>query len=391
MENYPDKYNLADFASKYQKGFRNNVVPVTEIPKLLKRYNYNECYSTFFLYSNDILDYMKKNIRKGRPSIAGYSGKTYATIFPLDIDSEDLNLALGSARELASFFMSYWSTPEESLRIYFSGAGGFHVTLDCRIFGDVNPSENLYVVFSKMRKKVSKMAKLKNKETVDYCIKDRVRLFRLPNTKNSKSGLFKVQLTIDELFDYKIDEIKSKARTQRPLVFTDESGLISTVDEVEPIELAKELYEESLDEVNNRKTNNFRFNNAKLNYELEGVDPLEILCDAKKKIWNTEIKPGKRNETALRLASQFRISGFEKDKCLHLINWWNKNRKVNLPEDEVTTLVESVYSANPPYSFGCKDEILNEYCPYHDKLECKHYRAYKGLRLVGRERDEREE
>jgi hypothetical protein len=386
-KNYFKKYNLVDFASRYQKGFRNNVVPVTEIPKLLKKYRYNECYSTFFLYSNDILEYMKSNIRKGRPSVAGFSGKTYATMFPVDIDSEDLNIALRSARELIDFLMGYWGVLEELSHVYFSGAGGFHITLDCRIFGDIKPSEDLYLVFWEMRKKISERAKLKNKGTVDYAIKDRVRLFRLPNTKN-KSGLLKVQLTIDELFDYKIDEIKSQARTQRRLIFTDESGLISTVDEVEPIELAKELYEESLDEVNTRKTNNFRFNNATLNYELEGVDPLEILCDAKKKIWNTQIKPGKRNEAALRLASQFRLSGFEKDKCLYLINWWNKKRKIDLPEEEINTVVESVFSSDHVYSFGCRDELLDKFCPFHDKIECRHYRAYRGLRSVERTRDE---
>lgn len=381
MKNYLDEYNLVDFASKHTKGFRNNIVSVHRIPELLKRYHYDECYSTFFLYSRDILDYMKSNIRKGRRSVGGYAGKVYASMFPIDIDSPVLDESLGTAREFTNFFVSYWEVPKEALQIYFSGSAGFHLTLDSRVFGRVEPSKSLHLIFSDMRKKISDTAKVKNKETIDYTIKDRVRLFRLPNTRNEKSGLYKVSLEINELFNYSIKEIKEKAKTRQPLVFTDESGLISTCEEISPVELARELHNESLDKIRTRANTQ---SVVMRKYSTEDMDPTKILCPAKRKIWETQIEVGKRNEATVRLASEFKVSGFDKNKSLGLLIDWNKKRNIGLPEEEINSVVDSVYSASVPYNYGCKDEILNEFCPYEDKSECKYYRAYKTLTSLPR-------
>ena len=39
-------FRYVDFASRYQPGFRNNVVPVAQVPKLVGRYGPTDCFCT---------------------------------------------------------------------------------------------------------------------------------------------------------------------------------------------------------------------------------------------------------------------------------------------------------------------------------------------------------
>ena len=93
------EYYLVDFASRYQRGFRNNVVPVSEVGKLISKFKAFDCYSTCFLYSDDILCYTKNNIRNGKPSVSGYEGKVWANFLPIDVDGEVLKSGLSALSE----------------------------------------------------------------------------------------------------------------------------------------------------------------------------------------------------------------------------------------------------------------------------------------------------
>jgi len=42
------KFNLVDFAAHYQKGFRNHIVAITEVPELVRRFKSYGCYATYF-------------------------------------------------------------------------------------------------------------------------------------------------------------------------------------------------------------------------------------------------------------------------------------------------------------------------------------------------------
>ena len=42
------RYHLVDFAAHYQKGFRNHVVAIADLPALLGKFNYFGCYSSYF-------------------------------------------------------------------------------------------------------------------------------------------------------------------------------------------------------------------------------------------------------------------------------------------------------------------------------------------------------
>ncbi|ODS33393.1 MAG: hypothetical protein SCARUB_01502 [Candidatus Scalindua rubra] len=169
------KFNLVDFAAQYQPGFRNNVVPIGEVPEFMQKYKHFECYSTFFIYSQDILRYIEENIVNGHPSVSGYDGKIDATYFPIDIDSPHLDLAFEVTNKMLNFLTEKRSIQKEAVLVYFSGHKGFHVMLDMRIFGKIRPSKYLHLFFSKMRRNLIKQIKLDDASPFDMTIKDRVK------------------------------------------------------------------------------------------------------------------------------------------------------------------------------------------------------------------------
>jgi hypothetical protein len=127
------KFNLVDFAAHYQKGFRNHIVSIDEVPALVESFKRYGCYATYFFYSNELLTHM--SAQESAPTIAGYQGKVWAPFFPIDLDHPDLLPALEAARRLTAFLLERWQIDSSAIQIYFSGSKGFHLMLDTRVFG----------------------------------------------------------------------------------------------------------------------------------------------------------------------------------------------------------------------------------------------------------------
>jgi hypothetical protein len=67
-------FHLVDFAAHNQKGFRNHIASIAEVPALMKSFNYYGCYATYFFFSDEVLTYMSAQSDKVPSSIAGYEG-----------------------------------------------------------------------------------------------------------------------------------------------------------------------------------------------------------------------------------------------------------------------------------------------------------------------------
>jgi hypothetical protein len=131
------KYQLVDFAAHYQKGFRNHIVPITEVPALVQSFKHYGCYATYFFFADEILTYLSTQPDGMAPSIAGYQGKVWAPFLPIDLDHPEIIPALEAAKRLTDWFLGWWKIDGSALQVYFSGAKGFHLLLDTRIFGRV--------------------------------------------------------------------------------------------------------------------------------------------------------------------------------------------------------------------------------------------------------------
>jgi Primase C terminal 1 (PriCT-1) len=362
------KFNLVDFAAHYQKGFRNHIVSIDEVPALIESFKRYGCYATYFFYSDEVLTHMSAQAEESAPTIAGYEGKVWAPFLPIDLDHPDLAPALEAARQLSNFLLERWQIDPNAIPIYFSGAKGFHLMLDTRVFGKILPSKNLPLIFDSLRRHLALEIPEPFRDTVDLAIKDRVRLLRLPNTIHERSKLYKVILSLDELRCLSPAEIRECARTLRTLTLTDETGFLSTADVIEN-PAACQLFQRIRRQLKRlaRKPFDYRFRRP------ADLAQLTFPCAALQTIWESHIEPGYRNNCAIRLASELRLLGLSEDEANDKLFEWNERNGVELPADELRSVVRSAYQHRFPYRYSCRDDILRRFCPLPSYEACRKF------------------
>jgi hypothetical protein len=357
------RFNLVDFAAHYQKGFRNHIVSIAEVPALVESFKRYGCYATYFFYADEVLTYI--SAQESAPTIAGYEGKVWAPFLPFDLDHLDLAPALEATRYLSSFLFERWQIDPSAIQIYFSGSKGFHLMLDTRVFGKILPSKNLPLIFDSLRRHLALEIPEPFRATVDLAIKDRVRLLRLPNTIHEESKLYKVCLSPDELTRLSPGEIRDAAQTFRALTVTDETGFISHA-EVKENPAAARLFQQVRGQLKKltRKPFAYRFRRP------ADLTQLKFHCAALQTIWESHIEPGYRNNCAIRLASGLRLLGLTEDEANNKLFEWNERNAIGLPYEELHNVVRSAYQRRFPYRYSCRDAILRRFCSLPDYGSC---------------------
>jgi hypothetical protein len=372
------RYQLVDFAARYQKGFRNHVVPLTDVPGLLEKFQYFGCYSTYFIFADELLTYLGAQTA-ATPSVAGYDGKVWAPYLPIDLDHPDLLPALECARLLSELFLDRWRIDAHGLQIYFSGAKGFHFMLDTRLFGKLAPARNWPMLFDALRRHIAQQLPERLREVVDLSIKDRMRLLRLPNTVHEKSQLYKTLLTPADLAKLSADEIRQRARQTTPLTVTEESGLLSQVAVAENPTAGELLWRVQRQfKKLTRRPFEYRFNRA------NDLARLQFPCAGAQGIWQRHIEPGYRNNCAIRLASELRLLGLSAEECERKLLEWNDRNRVELSGAELGSVVRSAYLHRFPYRYSCHDALLRRYCPLKDERDCQALVAGKSIAPAAR-------
>ena len=362
------KFHLVDFAAHYQKGFRNHIVAITDVPGLVESFQHYACYATYFFYSDELLTYM--SAQGAAPSVSGYEGKVWAPYLPIDIDHPELTPALEAARLLSHFLLDQWQVDPNGVQAYFSGAKGIHLMLDGRLFGRIAPSKNLPAIFDSLRHHLAQELAEPRRQTVDLTIKDRVRLLRLPNTIHEQSMLYKVILNTAELDELGPKQIRALAKQPRDLTLTDPTGFISRV-EVKSNAAAAALFHRVQRQVNRftRKPFTYKFHRP------ESLAEINFPCAGVQAIWESHIEPGLRNNCAIRLASELRLLGLRAEETYHKLVEWNENNAIELSPDELQSVVRSAYQHRFPYRYSCRDEILRRFCPLPHTEACRQYVA----------------
>ena len=303
---------------------RNNIKTLSEIKLPDKPV---DCYRTVFRYPEEFKSHFTRT-----GSVAGYSGPVFADYFPVDIDSEDLEKAHKQTKHFLNMMLNNYEIDLSTLRIFFSGAKGFHVLIPWRLF-DLKPGNELPQVFKKMALKVAEGIK------IDTVIYDKVRLFRFSNTINSKTGLYKVPLTPAEVLNKDIEDIKLLAKDKRKI----------NTEAVEGVnEYLKTLYKETMVEVMEKPA---------IKVEGRETKPPKAAKLCYYKILEG-LKEGGRDNAGLRLAVHF-SKELPPEVALSMLHGWNKRNSPPLTDEEVDKLFTQ---AQGGYDFGCNDPLLKEYC-----------------------------
>lgn len=313
---------------------RNNPTRLSEIQANMKRVNSRECFCSYFRYEKSFADYVKRT-----GSVRGYKGRMYSDIWPCDVDSTDLSVSLDRTRRIVDYLLSK-DVPEQDLKVSFSGAKGFHVCLASTLF-DLAPMEGLDQVYKVMARILSKDMEV----DIDPTIYDAMRLFRLENSLNQKSGLYKIPLTVEELFTLTVDEIKELAKQPRILSAPVRVGI--------PNDYLMGVFLAALESTEKKQQ-------VKINGNREAVVGRHAKpCIARLLAGVSESNPG-RNNAAMRLAVHYKKEGMPAEAVLGLLKGWNENNGPPLDEAALGQVVEHVFSGK--YDFGCNDAILRAFC-----------------------------
>jgi hypothetical protein len=173
------------------KPIRNVIKPqsVEVIEEWKKEHNNTDVFTSVFYYN-------KEEIRKGKQS-----GPLY-----FDLDGE---YGLDDLRVLIEFLVQQ-GCPGESVHIYYSGNKGFHLEIPFDALG-IDPVLELNRSFELIAKEIKGII---HASSIDTGIYDAVRLWRLPNSINPKSGLYKIPLAFEEL-QLSLGQIRELAKNSR--------------------------------------------------------------------------------------------------------------------------------------------------------------------------------
>jgi hypothetical protein len=361
-------YRFVDFAAHYQKGFRNHIVPIGDVPGLVQGFKSYGCYASYFFFSDELLTYM--SAQSGTPTVSGYEGKVWAPYLPIDLDHAELTPALVAARQLSDYFVDRWQIDLNGLQIYFSGLKGFHLLLDSRIFGRLAPARGLPALLDALRRHLAQEIAEPLRATIDLSIKDRMRLLRLPNTIHEKSKLFKILLSREELRGFDASQIRELAKKPRPLHATDETGFVPRL-QIKQNDAAVQLFQRIQHQMKKltRQPFVYKFHRP------DDLSQLQFPCAGAQAIWENHIEAGQRNNCAIRLASEFRLLGLSADETAQKLLEWNEHNGIELSVDELRSVVRSAYQHRFPYRYSCRDDILRRFCPMRDDESCRKFVA----------------
>lgn len=228
---------------------------------------------------------------------------------------------------IVSYFKSI-GLQDSEIEIYFSGAKGFHILIPARVLG-IEPSTNLNQLYK------SWAAYLKNTykvETIDTVIYDRKRLFRIPNSTNSKTGLKKIRINLSSLWNNENYDDFTRYISSNNL-----SNIKSKKDI--NIQAAKYFYKKSQ---NFYKKHDSTDNERQVSFIIP-EEKRELLPCIRFGLDNGA-NIGYRNSTLVVLASAILQSGYKLEETLDLMHSWNTNNEKPLAYNEIELTVRSAYS-----------------------------------------------
>ena len=305
-----------------------------EFNKLRKKYKNTDVYRSIFTYDS-------KDLEKAK--ILGP--------FCIDFDTKDLNEntleIMKKQITHAIFYLLYkLSVPITYQKIYFSGNKGFHLVIEPEVFGLEYEDDNITRKYKTLATLIdySYKSKFNDESFIDQKIYDKRRVFRLNDSINSKSGLYKIPISYNELKDLTIESLLELAKEPREIEH----------EEITPIALTIAKWKDMFDDLSEEKLKKLKGIKEQSTKKKKFNGPIKML-PCVKAILEDGTNEGQRNNTSVALASCL----FQMNKSVEeirdiMINWNNKN---NPPLDEYE-IISTIISASNMYKinrrYGCQ-------------------------------------
>jgi len=304
MNDVINKYHYCQYA----KGFsaKRQILSIDAIPNDDTPIDY--C-TTYFSYTKDLFEYWMKNKKT-----SGYAGESFCRYVPIDIDSDNLAKAKKTTLTIINQLKYAFDVDIDCVRIFFSGSKGFHLELPYSLFG-IEPCTNLPYRLKKTMQKLG--------FDVDMSMYQHNRLWRLPNTINSKTNLYKIQLKYRDL-DKSIDDIKSMA--EKP------SDVFDTYDEY--------------CDTNDTLHSIYKNTEYTKEYFTKTTSPKPTLPPSTKVPLPQGVPRDIRNKYLLKYGLQWRSQGIPLERALELALRWNNSCKPPEAKYKVKATIKHLYD-NP--------------------------------------------
>lgn len=291
-------------------------------------------------------------------------GEDFTAPLYFDLDyAEDPTVAQQEACKVVEFFMKELDIQEQDIQVYFSGSKGFHIIIDEKALG-VTPRTDLQRVYKHIAgyiryrlgdevteenengKPVTVTQPLKSIDLVVYTVK---RMLRLPYSRHQKTGLYKIELTLEELRLLSLDEIKSRAKVGNRPIKSEEKT-------VRRRPKAGVFYTDKLKEYEDAAaTANQRYDKEEFIFTKD--KPPVCVQDILEHGWK---KDGDRNNATVQLACYFKAAGYTKEEVTKLLEDWvvkhtSADSKYSVRQRVANTrsVIEAIYSKENNYKRFC--------------------------------------
>lgn len=285
--------------------------------------------------------------------------------FVLDLDNhieteEDFNDIRLEALASISYMKVALCVPKHLIRCYFSGAKGFHICAPATVWFD-EPIPHMHLKYKALATDIKTKCNLR---MVDMTLYDWRHLLRLQNTINSKTGLYKIELTHEELRHISLDDLLRLASQPRDpikaVVHVSSPSLMARAMMQSAVALTKKL--EDRTQYKQRP-----------NMLCKALSSLSTDPPCVSNILDSPRTAGSRNIVVCLLASYYGQRGMVVDDATEKIWTWNLACCCPpLPKREVAGTVQSIYKGAHRYQYGCTS--FSEYggCSDSCPLKTKH-------------------
>lgn len=322
-----------EIGGKIKDSFRRKIiVEKDKKEEAIKQYDFIDTYSTIYEYDNKDQDR------------ANYIAPLY---IDLDADNlqEDYEKLKRDVMLLTRKLKIMFNLSDENLNIFFSGSKGFHIIVPHEIFGieygrEINDSYKAVAL---------ELKSYTITKSVDTRIYDYKRLFREPNSINSKTGLYKVQLSLSDLREMSYEDLIEYATEPKELIATNK----------EFNQRSQTLFNNFIKEVKERQKRTINHKVAR-----EMLANKELLPCVKYILQNGAVKGG-RNNTAMALASAlYQRDLSNEQKILDIMKEWNETKLDEpLSDREIENTTRSAYrNVRDGRRYGCSAFIDLDIC-----------------------------
>lgn len=316
--------NYVEIGGKINGVFKRNIiVDYSQKHKAIKQHNFSDTYSTIYKYDNKIQD-----------------GANIIAPLYIDLDIDDLEKDFEKLRRdvllLCRRLKTLFNLTEDNIQLYFSGSKGFHIIVPYTVFG-IEPCRDLNDKYKLIALELKSYTITKS---VDTRIYDSKRLFREPNTVNTKTNLYKVPITLEQIRNISYQDLIAYANQPKEIIDVDT--------EFNP--KSKEAFETLVHSIKERQKKTVNHKVAR-----QMLENKELLPCVKYILQNGAVKGG-RNNTAMALASAlYQRQPDDREEIMDTMKTWN-TLKLDDPLDdrEIENTVLSAYrNVQDGKRYGC--------------------------------------